>query len=64
MSFIVPFQPNCVGYVLQLQDGMSSMIFAAQGGHTETVALLLDRGAEVNATSIVSFAEYVLKKLI
>ena len=39
---------------------MFSLMLAAQGGHTETVALLLDRGAEVSkADKVVSFAEYV-----
>jgi len=29
-------------------------MFAARGGHTETVLLLLDRGAEVNLSAGVS----------
>ena len=33
---------------------MSSLMFAARGGHTETVVLLLDRGAEVDKTNRVS----------
>ena len=33
---------------------MSSMMFAALEGHTETVALLLDRGTEVDKTNEVS----------
>ena len=30
---------------------MSSLMLAAQGGNTEIVVLLLDRGAEVNKTN-------------
>ena len=36
------------------QDGNKPLHLAAQGGHTETVKLLLDRGANIDSTGMVS----------
>ncbi len=38
-----------------LQDGETALMKAAAEGHVERVRMLLDAGADVNATSVVSF---------
>ena len=41
------------------QDGNTALHLAAQGGHIETVKLLLENGADTNAADDVSHCEYV-----
>ena len=50
-------QDGCVfGWHLASQDGFTALIKAAQGGHPDTVEVLLDRGADLEVKSWVSRA--------
>ena len=43
------------------QGGFSALVWAAIGGHRETAELLLDRGADVEADTVVSSATRMLR---
>ena len=45
--------------IMNNQDGMTALHRAAWTGHTETVKLLLDSGADVHAADVVSHCECV-----
>jgi len=46
-----PLDQLRVSLPLMPQDGKSAILFAAKGGHTETAALLIERGADIQAKS-------------
>ena len=45
--------------IMNNQGGMTPLHRAANGGHAETVKLLLENGADINAADDVSHCEYV-----
>ena len=47
LSLMSPDDPK--GVNAKNDDGKNSLIFAAEGGHTDTVKLLIDRGADIKA---------------
>ena len=55
MAVLAPLISPTVNYVLVcLQYSQTPLHIASEGGHTETVRLLLERGAEVDARDEVS----------
>ena len=45
--------------IMNNQNGMTALHLAANGGHAETVKLLLENGADIHATDNVSHCECV-----
>ena len=53
-----------MSYSVLHQDGETALIHAADGGHTETVTLLLDRGADINHKDNVSYCDACMTVLL
>lgn len=45
---------NVFGQCLRLQSGISALLWTARKGHVDALRLLLDRGADMEATNDVS----------
>ena len=48
---------HVMSYSVLHQYGWTALIIAANGGHTEIVTLLLDRGADINQENDVSYCD-------
>ena len=48
---------HVMSYSVLHQNGDTALIQAARSGHTETVTLLLDRGADINDKDEVSYCD-------
>ena len=56
---VIPYQ--VVSYSVLHQNRKTALIWAAGGGHTETVTLLLDRGADIIHKDRVSYCDACMK---
>ena len=55
---------HVMSYSVLHQYGKTALSEAAHGGHTETVTLLLDRGADINDKNDVSYCDACMTVLL
>ena len=53
-----------MSYSVLHQYGKTALTYAADGGHTETVTLLLDRGADITYKDRVSYCDACMTALL